>query len=255
MLVVSNRALINYQIWDDHDDHPKSGNESPRFSWFKSKLITGVAYGCLKGLYMIENWLDGQKKMLLMIMIPYDPQIHSDLTVSNGQCCEDASACLPEGAHPVIPEVKYVCLCAALGWPHAVHVYDPVDWPWAMLRKLSSRADPQNMQFDGGFHGHHFFDPFLGTQKQWKWRTSSGCQRTSASWMLRPDSIVSHLAWHRWTTKSHLHQPMYPIMSNIEIFGRGIVLSWLLQGLILWFSMTYECMAYIFLRQIPMKLA
>lgn len=23
--------------------------------------------------------------------------------------------------------VKYVCLCAALGWPHAVHVYDPVD--------------------------------------------------------------------------------------------------------------------------------
>ena len=27
----------------------------------------------------------------------------------------------------VIPEVKYVCLCAALGWPHAVHVYDPVD--------------------------------------------------------------------------------------------------------------------------------
>jgi hypothetical protein len=34
-----------------------------------------------------------------------------------------------------------------------------------MLRKLSSRADPQNKQFDGGFHGHHFFDPFLGTQK------------------------------------------------------------------------------------------
>ena len=37
---------------------------------------------------------------------------------------------------------------------------------------------------------------------------------------------------------------MYPIMSNIEILGRGIVLSWLLQGLILWFSMTYDiCMS------------
>lgn len=182
-----------------------------RFSWFNSKLITGVAYGCLQGLYMIEIWRRLTWWPEEDAADDHDPQIHSDLT-RQWTMLWRCICCLSTGGCPSCNSWGEVCLslcrsglasCSSCLWSSGLTLGH------AEEVELKSRPPKHALRWgDGGFHGHHFFDPFLGTQKQWKWRTSSGCQRTSASWMLRLDSIVSHLAWHRWTTKSHLHQPM-----------------------------------------------
>jgi hypothetical protein len=60
-------------------------------------------------------------------------------------------------------------------------------------------------------------------------------------WMKRSNPIIQRLppknfnvvfwlhGWGPWTDKSNpQHQPMCPVMSNIDLFGRGLVLSWTL---------------------------
>jgi hypothetical protein len=57
-------------------------------------------------------------------------------------------------------------------------------------------------------------------------------------WMKRSNPIIQSLppknfnvvfwlhGWGPWTDKSNpQHQPMCPVMSNIDLFGRGLVLS------------------------------